>query len=274
MPAPASPEPTPVCDVEVRRSVREHVPEPTRRPIPPGSPGRSEPRACAHPATGARGGEGRTAGRQRPQRCGTAADEGKPSKGVNAPPGNRPAPDLRTGTRPHRRDPGRANGACRGNAANPRSGTGLQHARDPRSEETVEVVRDHEDGTRLRGVATADRRTMRASASSRSGRPRDLSSRSGLRSVARREERRRGTRRTNPRRVRRRAVPRGIRATPAPRRERRGRGEGEEAARPDEHHVCPCAPMGRDREATAGDGEWQGGSREGHTSGNHRRATG
>jgi hypothetical protein len=36
----------------------------------------------------------------------------------------------------------------RGNPANPRSGTGLQHARDLRAEEAVEVVRNHGDGTR------------------------------------------------------------------------------------------------------------------------------
>jgi hypothetical protein len=45
-----------------------------------------------------RGGPGRrTAGGQRPQRCGTAADEGKPSKGTNARTGNRPASDPSLG---------------------------------------------------------------------------------------------------------------------------------------------------------------------------------
>lgn len=84
---------------------------------------------------------GRTARGQRPQRCGTAADEGKPSKGVNARTGNRPAPDPPPG----------GDDAVRGNAVNPRSGTGLQHARNPWSEEAVGVVRNHEDGTRCRG---------------------------------------------------------------------------------------------------------------------------
>ena len=38
-----------------------------------------------------------------------------------------------------------------GNAANPMTGSGMQQARDLRAEETVEVVRNHEDGTGSRG---------------------------------------------------------------------------------------------------------------------------
>jgi hypothetical protein len=34
-----------------------------------------------------------------------------------------------------------------GNAANPMTGSGMQQARNLRAEETVEVVRNHEDGT-------------------------------------------------------------------------------------------------------------------------------
>jgi hypothetical protein len=34
------------------------------------------------------------------------------------------------------------------NAANPRIGSGMQQARDSEAEETVEVVQNHEDGTR------------------------------------------------------------------------------------------------------------------------------
>jgi hypothetical protein len=45
----------------------------------------------------------------------------------------------------------------RGNPADPRSGTGLQDARDPAVEETVEVVRDHEGGTGSGGVAATAR---------------------------------------------------------------------------------------------------------------------
>jgi hypothetical protein len=37
------------------------------------------------------------------------------------------------------------------NAANPMTGSGMQQARDLRAEETVEVVRNHEDGTGFRG---------------------------------------------------------------------------------------------------------------------------
>jgi hypothetical protein len=38
-----------------------------------------------------------------------------------------------------------------GNAANPMTGSGMQQARDLRAEETVEVVRNHADGTGFRG---------------------------------------------------------------------------------------------------------------------------
>jgi len=37
------------------------------------------------------------------------------------------------------------------NAANPMTGSGMQQARDLRAEETVEVVRNHADGTGFRG---------------------------------------------------------------------------------------------------------------------------
>jgi len=50
----------------------------------------------------------------------------------------------------HRRSACRSTGSgseWRGNAANPMTGSGMQQARDLRAEETVEVVRNHEDGT-------------------------------------------------------------------------------------------------------------------------------
>jgi hypothetical protein len=56
-----------------------------------------------------------------------------------------------------------ADEGIRGNPANLRSGTGLQHARNPSVEEAVEVVRNHEDGTGRDGLA-AIARGMRASA--------------------------------------------------------------------------------------------------------------
>lgn len=56
-----------------------------------------------------------------------------------------------------------ANEVVRGNTVNPRSGTGLQHARDPQAEEAVEVVRHHEDGTRV-VVGCHDSEGARASA--------------------------------------------------------------------------------------------------------------
>jgi hypothetical protein len=40
-----------------------------------------------------------------------------------------------------------SSGSPMGNAANPRTGSGMQQARDLRAEETVEVVQNHEDGT-------------------------------------------------------------------------------------------------------------------------------
>jgi hypothetical protein len=46
----------------------------------------------------------------------------------------------------------------RGNPADPRSGTGLQYARDLQVEKTVEVVRNHEGGTGRDGVAAVARR--------------------------------------------------------------------------------------------------------------------
>lgn len=44
------------------------------------------------------------------------------------------------------------------NAVNPRIGSGMQHARAVEEEETVEVVRNHEGGTRTRLVAASRRR--------------------------------------------------------------------------------------------------------------------
>jgi hypothetical protein len=48
-----------------------------------------------------------------------------------------------------------------GNATNPRTGSGMQQARDLRAEETVEVVRNHEGGTGFRGWLPRDRSTGR-----------------------------------------------------------------------------------------------------------------
>jgi hypothetical protein len=42
------------------------------------------------------------------------------------------------------------------NATNPRTGSGMQQARDLRAEETVEVVQNHEDGTGFRGMAPSE----------------------------------------------------------------------------------------------------------------------
>jgi hypothetical protein len=51
----------------------------------------------------------------------------------------------------------RAHGA--GNATDPRVGSGMQQAREPRAEEAVEVVRNHEDGTRSGRWNLTDRST-------------------------------------------------------------------------------------------------------------------
>jgi hypothetical protein len=40
-----------------------------------------------------------------------------------------------------------------GNATNPRVGSGMQQARNPAAEKTVEVVQNHEDGTGLASLA-------------------------------------------------------------------------------------------------------------------------
>ena len=47
------------------------------------------------------------------------------------------------------------------NATNPRTGSGMQQARDLRAEEAVEVVRNHEDGTGFRGWLPRNRSTGR-----------------------------------------------------------------------------------------------------------------
>ena len=47
------------------------------------------------------------------------------------------------------------------NAANPMTGSGMRQARDLRAEETVEVVRNHADGTRFRGWHPRDRSAQR-----------------------------------------------------------------------------------------------------------------
>jgi hypothetical protein len=92
----------------------------------------------------------RTAGRQRPQRCGTAADEGKPSKGTNALVGNRPVSEA---------DPrGFEHEAVRRNPANPMSGPGcnMPGARGRRKPsrwwKTTRTERDAVVGTTARQV--------------------------------------------------------------------------------------------------------------------------
>jgi len=59
-------------------------------------------------------------------------------------------------------------GSTAGNAANLKAGSGVQQTRSLRAEEAVEVVRNHEDGTRCRRVVPAIRR--RLSGASGSGR--------------------------------------------------------------------------------------------------------
>lgn len=103
MPAPAPPEPIPWLRGK-RRTVREHDPEATRWPRSSRFAGteRSSTSKARHRQRWCDGREGRrTTGGQRPQRCGAAADEGKPSKGVNALTGNRLASDLRPDSGPH-----------------------------------------------------------------------------------------------------------------------------------------------------------------------------
>jgi hypothetical protein len=48
---------------------------------------------------------------------------------------------------PRSGSPGRERESGAGNTTNPMTGSGMQQARDLRAEETVEVVRNHEDGT-------------------------------------------------------------------------------------------------------------------------------
>lgn len=109
-----------------------------------------------HPATDPREepktGHAATAGGQGPQQCGTAVGEGNSSKGVNRCARN--ARISRTTSRWSR-------GSDAGNARNPRAGSGVQQTRDRRAEETVEVARNHEGGTRFRWMASPDRRRSR-----------------------------------------------------------------------------------------------------------------
>ena len=64
---------------------------------------------------------------------------------------------------------GWSSGSAAGNAANPRIGSGMQQARGPRAEETVEVVQNHEGGTGFRGwhLETEARRIRRAGVDAR-----------------------------------------------------------------------------------------------------------
>jgi len=111
-----------------------------------------DPRGASRRARGAA-----TAGGQGPQRCGTAADEGNPSKGVDRVAGKRARVPVPGGDAARPRsgwcsDPGRSN------ATNPKAVSGVQQTRGPAAEQSVEVVRDHEDGTGCRGVETPIRR--------------------------------------------------------------------------------------------------------------------
>jgi len=65
-----------------------------------------------------------------------------------------------TGPRPTACSQGQVHDGIRGNPADPRSGTGLQYARDLQVEEAVEVVRNHEGGTGRDGVAAVTRREV------------------------------------------------------------------------------------------------------------------
>jgi hypothetical protein len=135
-----------------------------------------------HPATDPREepktGHAATAGGQRPQQCGTAVDEGKSSKGVNRCARN--ARVSRTTSRWSR-------GPDAGNARNPRAGSGVQQTRSRRAEETAEVVKNHEGGTRCRWLAPSaqrrprppgvDARRVKRQRGTKAGIPRTLASR-------------------------------------------------------------------------------------------------
>jgi len=79
-----------------------------------------------------------------------AAGGGKASKGRTASRGSPRAADRATGRH-----------VAGGNAVNPRIGSGMQQARTVEEEQTVEVVRNHEGGTRTRLVAASRRRRQR-----------------------------------------------------------------------------------------------------------------
>jgi hypothetical protein len=93
----------------------------------------------------------------------------------------------------------RARGRPDTNATNPRAGSGAQQTRRPVAEKAVEVVRDHEDGTRsgrgtpgpkAPGAASADRgagsgRSRSAGGGARSGQGHERRNRRGFVSVAR-----------------------------------------------------------------------------------------
>jgi hypothetical protein len=113
--------------------------DPTRTDLATGPPTRSSPPDGAP-----------TARRQRLQRCGTAADEGNPSKGHDRVARRRASSRWCRFVGPSRtRD--------RRNATNPRAGSGVQQTRGPAAEKAVEVVRIHADGTRCRDLETPTR---------------------------------------------------------------------------------------------------------------------
>jgi hypothetical protein len=66
------------------------------------------------------------------------------------------------------------------NAANPMTGSGMQQARDLRAEETVEVVRNHADGTGFRGWLLGTEARSDARGSGRSGHNRVALARHGV----------------------------------------------------------------------------------------------
>jgi hypothetical protein len=96
-----------------------------------------------------RGGNGRSdADRRSRSNAAKAAGGGTSSRGVRCVAGKRRAHHRQS----ERRLSGRRGAASGGQATETRrtpSGTGMQQARNPCAEETVEVVRNHEDGTRL-----------------------------------------------------------------------------------------------------------------------------
>jgi hypothetical protein len=200
-----------------------------------------------HPATDPREepktGHAATAGRQRPQQCGTAVDEGKSSKGVNRCARN--ARISRTTSRWSR-------GSEAGNAWNSRVGSGVQQTRDRRAEEAAEVVRNHVGGTRCRWMAPSARRGLR---------PPGVDARSGIRQRGRKA----GIPRTMASRP-----PRGLRKPPAVARSLGWRSEDHEGRTRGQRGAACAARSGSRRrtvrehpEGPAGDGQGRGGGRKG-----------